>query len=125
MRKLKLKDCFLEIQQIHLFVYVLVKHLQCFSFIEILTTLESRIKEHNNYIVELYNGEVLSKNDYDNRPFSTRVILIKIDENKNGELVQKFKDYNLLRDHKLSDIQNITHTIDISSIVRKKDRRGA
>jgi hypothetical protein len=79
-----------------------------FSFIETLVTLKSTIRSDNNYIMGLYSGEIISNNDYNNRPFSTRSVLIKINNKEDTSIIKDFKEYDLLRDHKKEDIKAIS-----------------
>lgn len=83
-----------------------------FTFIETITTLKSRKREKTNHIVGLYTGDTLSNNDYDNRPFSTKVVLVKVDK----ELITNFSNFSAFRDHKVSDIKDIVNEINFDKL---------
>lgn len=93
-----------------------------FSFIETITTFKTRPKKENNYIVGLYNGEILSNTDYDNRPFSSKVVLVKIESNELLKVIKKNSSI-LLKDHQENNENNeLSYIEEFSKLFSQENR---
>jgi hypothetical protein len=82
-----------------------------FAFLETITVLSTRPRDDDNYIVALFSGEIMSNNDYDNRPFSTKAVLVKIKDRSIMKEIEKSGNY-ILRDHPKDHIKDIVDIID-------------
>lgn len=90
-----------------------------FAFIETITVLSTRPK-NKNYIVALFSGEIMSNNDYDNRPFSSKAVLVKVESKA---VVKKIEDNNSLIDHPISRVEKISEIIDSDEEKRERKKR--